>query len=380
MSKRNEETAIRFDLPARNVRAIKGFKSEDYNDLALLGLEISRSDIKRMMQVQATMDGDIETMDAGLQALMSPASIFDPIQFLQTWLPGWVEVMTQARKIDQIVGITTAGEWEDEEVVQGFVEPTGTAVPYGDLTNVPLASYNISYLTRTVVRFEEGLAVGILEGKRVARQRGFDGANTKRRSASNQLEIQRNRIGFNGYNSGLGLTYGFLNDPYQPAYVSIANGVTSGTTFWSGKQFSDIQADFRSQFALLRNNSGDNIDPQATQITVAIATIVYDFLTVTTNEGQSVMGWLSANYKNVRIISAPELNGAHGGLNVMIIFADSITDGSSDDGRTYMQIVPTKFMMLGVENRIKQYVEDYSNATAGVMCKRPTSIVRSFGM
>jgi len=50
------------------------------------------------------------------------------------WLPGWVRAVTQARKIDVLIGQMTAGDWADEEVIQGSMELTGLAVPYGDYT------------------------------------------------------------------------------------------------------------------------------------------------------------------------------------------------------------------------------------------------------
>jgi hypothetical protein len=37
-------------------------------------------------------------------------------------------------------------------------------------------------------------------------------------------------------------------------------------------------------------------------------------------------------------------------------------------------------MALGVEKRAKSFVEDYANATAGVMCKRPYAVVRFTGL
>jgi hypothetical protein len=375
-----QATKVRSHLSARNVKQIFNFNAEDYEDLARIGINLTPREVRRMMAVQhdCGMDSDDTGMDS-LQATISPASISAPLQFLQNWLPGWVQVLTRARKIDEIVGITTAGDWEDEQVVQGFIEPTGTAVPYGDKTNVPLADWNVSFLERTIIRFEEGLSVGKLEALRSAKIK-VDSANVKRNSASMQLEIQRNAIGFNGYNAGLNYTFGFLNDPNQPAYVSVTNGATSGTTFWSGKKFSDMQTDLRTAFAALRSNSGDNIDPNSASITLVVPTNSIDFLNNTTDFGVSVWDWLKKNYPNCRVVSAPELNASHGGLNVFVMFADTVDDGSSDDNKTFMQIVPVKFQMLGVEQRVKMYVEDYTNATAGVMCKRGFAVVRYFGI
>jgi hypothetical protein len=93
-----------------------------------------------------------------------------------------------------------------------------------------------------------------------------------------------------------------------------------------------------------------------------------------------VRGWLAENYPGTRIESAPELNGANGGENVFYLYAESVGDNSSDDGRTVIQVVPARFMALGVEQQTKAYVEDYTNATAGVMFKRPYAVVRRSGI
>ena len=40
-----------------------------------------------------------------LQPTVTTASIGTPVQFLQNWLPGFVFVVTAARKIDDIIGL-----------------------------------------------------------------------------------------------------------------------------------------------------------------------------------------------------------------------------------------------------------------------------------
>ncbi|EAU0845766.1 hypothetical protein DPI15_24045, partial [Salmonella enterica] len=96
---------------------------------------------------------------------------------------------------------------------------------------------------------------------------------------------------------------------------------------------------------------------------------------------------ITQTYPKMKIKSAPELNGALGSdptfLNVAYLYADHIDssiDGSSDDGSVFSQLVQTKFMTLGVEKRAKSYVEDYANATAGVLLKRPFAVVRMTGI
>ena len=313
------------------------------------------------------------------QVLITQASETTPVQFLQNWLPGNVRTITAARKIDELVGMTTSGSWEDEQIVQGMLEPIGNAQSYGDYSNVPLSSWNLNFVYRTVIRFEKGFQVQRLENARAARVR-IDTAGEKRNSAASALEIVRNKVGFYGYNSGLNLTYGFLNDPSLPAYVTVAAGASS-STLWSKKTALEIIADIQAAAAQLQNQSQDNINPEDTETTLALATVDYQYLsTVSSLVANSVRTWLKETYPKMRVVSAPQLNGANGGSNVFYLYADSVVDGSSDDSRTWVQVVPAKFQALGVQQMAKGYMEDYVNATAGVLLKRPYACVRFSGI
>lgn len=352
----------RFFVNPRRIAAIAAFDSKHHKDLTRLGIDLTNL---------------VATYDA-LQADVTTPSMVTPIQFLQNWLPGFVHVITAARKIDSLVGISTIGSWEDVEVVQGLLELLGTGTVYGDYTNVPLGSWNVNYQKRSVVNFEEGMEVGVREQK-IAARGGVDSGSEKRKNAALQLEILRNQVGFYGYNGGNNNTYGFLNDPGLTAYFSATTGASSSTQ-WATKTFLEITADIRLMASNLRSQSQDQIDPRTAKITLALATDVITYLTVTSNFGISVEDWIHQNFKNIRIESAPQLNDANGGANVGYMYAESIDDGSTDDGRTFIQIVPAKFMVVGVAQLIKTYQEDYSNATAGVMCKRPWANVRITGI
>lgn len=317
-------------------------------------------------------------MDA-LEPSITVGSIGAPAQFLQNWLPGFVRIMTAARKIDELIGITTSGSWEDEEVVQGILEPLGEAELYGDYTNIPLSSYNTEWARRTVVRFEKGFKVGVLEEARMGRLR-VNTAAEKRAAAALSLDIARNRVGFFGYNGGQNRTYGFLNDPSLPAYVTAAVGASTFTT-WATKTFLEITADIRGMLGRLMAASQDTIDVQTTPITLAVNTGNYQFLTITSEFGNSVLDWLKSAYPKLRVVSAPELTAANGGANVAYMYPESVTaDGSTDDGRVWIQVVPARFQTLGVEKQAKAYVEDFTNATAGVMVKRPYAVQRLTGI
>src|SRR3954467_781315 len=135
-----QESIIHSALDGQSVRPFVFKNVEDYDDLSRIGF----GGFDKIIDAGFGMDS--------IQTGVTQGSIPVQLQFLQQFLPGFVMVMTAARKIDEIVGISTAGNWEDEEVVQGLIENTGTAVPYGDKTNVPLANWNENWVPRTVVR------------------------------------------------------------------------------------------------------------------------------------------------------------------------------------------------------------------------------------
>jgi len=342
----------------------KSITMQTMDALEKMGIAFDHADLAQMAQSAGYAE------DAGLVSSLSTPSIATPVQFLQEWLPGFVHIVTSPKRIDSLIGITTQGSWEDEEIVQGVLEYIGKTQPYGDYTDIPLASWNTNFERRTIVRFEEGMREGILESKRAARIK-IDSAGQKRNAAAEALEIQRNRVGFFGYNDGTNRTYGFLNDPQLLPYV---NAPTGG---WAAATFLQITADIRAGLRGLRVQSNDRVDPTNDNIVMAVASDVVDYMTVTSDFGNSVLDWIRENYPKLRIVSVPELNGANGGQNVAYYYAE-ITDSefSTDDRRTFVQVVPSKFQSLGVEQRAKEYLEDYSNATAGSLCKRPFAVYR----
>lgn len=355
--------------------------------LERLGIGFEQGYLRAATRVAMDAIADAGAMDAwtpqyfpnvAAPAAISTASIVAPIQFLQNWLPGFIKALTAARKIDEFIGIETIGNWRDEWIVAGMVEPMGNIDVYKDSTNVPLSDWNVNWEQRTVVRFESGILVGRLEQARAAA--AMINSDAEKRAASMlRLEIWRNLVGFYGFNSGNNNTYGFLNDPLLSAYVTVAAGAAGST--WAVKTFLEITQDIITAMNLLRTQSQDNIDPFETDTTLAIPMQVAEQLSKMNELGNlSVRGWLKETYPKCRIVSAPQLGAANGGANVFYLYAMAVEDGGTDDKRTFAQIVPVKFMALGVEQRAKGYIEDFTNATAGAFLKRPYAVTRFTGI
>lgn len=378
---REHETQIKSHISGRTFsenknHAITAFDAANYADLQKIGIHILPGKIAEMQNAMAKYVHSFG-MDA-IQPTITTGSIPDPVQFLQTWLPGLVAVVTAKRAIDEFVGITAAGSWANEQVIQGMYERTGTAAIYGDYTNVPLSSWNVNYESRTVMRFEEGMQVGVLEQMRAAAVPNLNPDAFKRDAAALSLEIIRNYTGFYGFASGVGRTYGFLNDPGLPAYVNVPTGV-SGLP-WSGKTFLEICRDIITAAVALQTQSQGLIDPFNTPLTLAVATNSVGFLAKISDFGISVIDFINKTY-NIRVVNAPQLNNANSNANVFYLYADRVVDdGSSDGGRTFDQLVTTKFMTVGVQQLTKSYIEDFANGTAGILLKRPYAVVRYSGI
>lgn len=314
--------------------------------------------------VQAAMDS----------ALVGPAgrSGATPQQFLQIWLPGMVRQLTTVRAIDRIAGITEAGNWYDDTVIQQTASPASKAELYGDSTNIPMASYSSSYETRGVVRYEQGFEVTKLAEAREAAG-GINMAAEKRGAGIMSLEIARNRQGFYGFFNGTTRAFGLLNDPGLPAYSATVIGTYSSMTF------EELTTEIATQLGQIMVNSGGNVDQNSAY--VIVLPLGYSTIMTKPNSfGLTPMAWLNENYPNVRMEYAPEFTGANGGANVAYYFAESIEDGSTDGGQSIVQIVPAKLFNIGSEQRAKGYVEDFGSATAGVMVKRPYMFVRRTGV
>lgn len=357
------EKSVKFSIPADKVKAYAMDSQTTEKTLDLLGIHYS---------ARALDEFKAYAMDA-LPKLQTTASNMTPVQFLQYWFPDMVKVVTQSLDADAILGRDFAGSWEDEELVQPVIEYAGQARPYGDKTNLNLADFNINYESRTIVRMEQDLEVGKLEAARAAKQR-VDALGSKRYAASLSLAITANDIAFNGYNASINKTYGLLNDPNMPAYVSLPNG-TAGTSDWASKTFNEIVADIKTMMAGLRSRSGNNFKPESDAAVLAVGTASIDALdTVNPLGTTSVREWIAKTYPRLRVASAPQLNAANSTDNVAYLFAEELA-GQKVIG----QFMQDALRLVGVEQKAKGVLESYSNATAGVFLKVPVALVRYSG-
>lgn len=322
-------------------------------------------------------------MDAAQVALQTTASISTPVQFLQTFLPGVVRIFQAPLKLEETIGFTQAGYWEDSEIIQRIMEWTGFAREYGDYQAKPNASWNMNFAKQNVVRFEVGVEVQKLQEMRAARGMVSD-VDEKQGAAALILQQILNLVGYNGYNSGNNLTYGYLNNPNLPAYVPVASTGTGTSPLWSTKTWLQQQADLITMFSGLMTQTKGRVDPagkNGVETTLNVPVAMWNYFQTSNPLGNLTLeGWLAQAYPNCRLIAAPQMDGANGGLNAMYLFADKVIDTGTDDGATFRQVIPAKFMALGTQPMVGGFKTGYSCATAGTFCNRPIAVYRASSM
>jgi hypothetical protein len=357
-----------FHLKPSEVNAVAMDADCTIDFLKQLGIAFDEDAVAEMHKFYAK----VGALDAAPAAITTP-SASNALQFLQYIFPQPIEIVTQARKADELLGRTFAGAWHDEEIVAPVLERVGQARPYGDTANVPLASFNNNFERRTIVRAELGMQVNKLEAERAGAMR-IDSFAVKRSSIANALAIFANDIAFNGYNNGSNRTYGILNDPSIGAYVTVPAGA-AGDTEWTSKTFLEITADIRAAVQALRTQTGGNFNPESDAFTLGIALNSTEALAYTSDFGYSVRQFIKETYPKCRIVDVPQFDAANGGENVFYVIADTIAGQRVAD-----QYVQQEMFLVGAQPTAKGLLEDYSNATAGAFVRMGIGVVRFSGI
>lgn len=350
-------------------------KAGQVNAVALDSMEkLPTLDDLKQLGVMFDADALKTVMDAAPPAITTP-TVANAVQFLQYFFARPIQVVTQARVIDDLIGRSVAGSWADEEIQMPIVERIGQARPYTDAANVPEASFNQNFEGRKIFRMELGASANRLEMERAAKMR-IDSMALKRAAVAQALDIGRNDVGFNGYNDGSGHTYGILNDPGLPAYTTVAQNAGNTSTEWKDKTYLEIVADLRTAVQALRTRSGSNFDPTRDAFTLGVATDCRDALDTTSQYGNSVMDYIGKTWPKCRVVTVPQFNDANGGANVFYVIADNVAGEPVAD-----QYVQAELFLVGAKPTAKGgMLEDYSNATAGAFVTVPIGIVRYTGI
>jgi hypothetical protein len=194
-----------------------------------------------------------------------------------------------------------------------------------------------------------------------------------------QLE---NAIYWNGYNSGTGRTFGFLNDPNMPTPFALPNGV-GGDNLWSTKTYLEKFHDVELLASTLAVNTLGSFDPYTDACVLLLSPA--DFAQLGTPNAQG-MGSLSdrikETFKGMEFMSIPQLKASHSGDDGMYLVARSklAGDSSTDDGGVVSPIrIVSNYLLSAIPNADGGTDKRYLMKTAGTIVKRPLLIVAAYG-
>lgn len=396
-------------LPVRSSTAMDGktLSQESLQALAMDASKVAKLGVG-LPRVNDLMVQQMMAMDASPIPPVTEPQTGVALQFLQTWLQGIIYIITVARKCDVLAPVMMVGRWSDHEIVQQVLEHLGTVGIYKDHGDVPLTSWNLTYERRSIVRFELGMQVQRLEDDR-GNSISVNTAMEKRASIALAFEMLRNDVFFHGYAQGGLKIYGMLNDPNLPNFCEVQAG-TGGSTEWAKKTVDEKISDILTALRMLRVQSGANIDPKSTPLILALPVSVVDLFHEVDGKntfGYTVQKWLSENYPNIRIEAIPQFDKAMGcpangvaknawntvavdnpnngsnavdGKNIFYLYAESVAGTGTDDGKTMLQLVPSKIQPLNTVMTMKGFDEGYTSALAGCFVKRGYAVVRFFGI
>jgi hypothetical protein len=88
-------------------------QASDYQALEDIGIYFADRHVEAMA---SAMDANV------LQPTVGIGSISTPVQYLQNVLPGLVRTITQARVIDEVVGMSIGGDWADDRLIPDILK------------------------------------------------------------------------------------------------------------------------------------------------------------------------------------------------------------------------------------------------------------------
>jgi hypothetical protein len=182
---------------------------------------------------------------------------------------------------------------------------------YADYSAQGDANINVNWVDRQVVNFERTLLYGDLAIAQMSMGK-VDYIGRLREGTMRQIKLHQDALGFFGYSANMNI-YGLLNDPSLYATITAGQkaGAPSGSTstLWEYGTFFEIIADIISLRQAITSRAGGQDDDDASCF-LLLPPAVWQYLLTTSPLGNiTVKDWLEKNYKNMRLIKAPLLQG-----------------------------------------------------------------------
>lgn len=248
-------------------------------------------------------------------ALITTPNTTVPAEFLAYIDPMVIEIMTAPRRAREIFGEEKKGDWTTPYAKWRVDEITGSTQPYSDYANGTTSGVNSEWQTRPQYVFQTSITYGDMEVAMSSAAK-VNLATSKQRAAARVIDIDQNKFYLLGVQGRE--IYGILNDPNLPASITAAATGARGSTKWADKTTTQIYNDILALFAQLTEQSSGLIDKD-TPLKLCLSPEMSVRLGAATDFNVSVLDMLTKYFRNLQIVTVPELHSATAGETVMLI-------------------------------------------------------------
>lgn len=305
-----------------------------------------------------SVPGLITAPSAGIPAYLS--NVMDPEE---------VRVITQPMKAAEAYGETQKGNWTTFTAQFRVIESTGEVASYGDYAESGRAGHNVNFVSRESYHFQTFARWGEREVD-IEALAGVSYVSEQSVAAALVLNKFHNKSYFYGI-SGL-KNYGALNDPNLLAPISPTTKTGGGTTWGAGTAPEQIFADFQALFLQLQTQMSGNAN-RDDAMTLVLSPTKEVWLENANSYGVRAIDLITRGFKNLKIITAPEMTT--GGGDLMQLRLDKV-DGKDS---TYCGFTE-KMRNHAIIQKSSSWSQKKSGGTWGFIMRYPIALAQMLGI
>ena len=241
-----------------------------------------------------------------------------PSELLTWYDPRVIEILTRPFKAREIFGEVQKGDWTVPFAKFKVNEMTGSTQPYADYGQAGSAGVNYNWITREQYVFQTLIEYGDFEEAASAVAR-VQLAADKQRSAAHAIDVDANLFYLFGVQGRE--IYGILNCPDLPAAIAPLPSGSGGSVLWTAKNTQQIYDDILALFTQLVTQ-GDGWIDRDSNLTLVISPAASVQLGKATDFNVSVQKMLGEYFRNLKVVTVPEMADDASGESLMLIADD----------------------------------------------------------
>lgn len=263
--------------------------------------------------------GWIENGNAGMlandAALVTAPNTTVPAELTAYYDPRIIDIVTRPLKSREIFNEVQKGDWTTSYAQFRMNELTGSTQPYSDFGQSRTSGVNYNWVTRQQYVFQTLIEYGDYE-EAVSGAAKIQLAADKQRAAAHVIDVDSNLFYLLGV-AGRDI-YGILNSPNLTAAISPLPSGTGGSVLWAQKTPQQIYDDILALFTTLVDQGQGWID-RDTSLTFVVSPGAAVLLGKTNEYGYSVLKMLNDYFRNLKIVTLPEMSDDTSGESIIII-------------------------------------------------------------